>query len=498
VNPSMRILRRSFIGLAAAALSLGPAGASVLQYHGSGDRSGNLVVPALTFDKAKGVHIDPAFQAQVSGHVYAQPLYWQPPGTAAGMLLVASEDNAVTALDAATGKAIWHTTLAPPVPRSALSCGNIDPLGITGTPTIDAASQAIFLDAATMGAGGVTHLVYGLSLKDGSVLPGWPIDVAQALKAEGKTFNAHDQNERGALIILGKTVYVPFGGHFGDCGDYHGWVVGISLDAPHTVSSWETRARGGGTWAPGGISSDGTSLFVATGNTFAASTWMDGDAVLRLSPDLKAPTAAKDSFAPSNWLDLDRRDLDLGGANVMPLDVPAAGQTRPLALALGKDGKAYVLDRTNLGGVGATAGATVSTGAIRTGPAAFPASDGVFVAFQGAGAHCPSASQGNGLTMLKISGASPPQLNTAWCAALKGAGSPIVTTTDGHSNPIVWVVGAEGDNRLHGFRGDTGEVVFNGGGAADAMTGLRHFQTLIATDDHIYVAADGKVYAFAF
>ena len=73
-----------------------------------------------------------------------------------------------------------------------------------------------------------------------------------------------------------------------------------------------------------------------------------------------------------------------------------------------------------------------------------------------------------------------------------------MTTTDGHSNAIVWVVGAEGDNRLHGFRGDTGEVVFGGGGPAEAMTGLRHFQTLIATSDHLYVAADGHIYAFAF
>jgi len=71
-----------------------------------------------------------------------------------------------------------------------------------------------------------------------------------------------------------------------------------------------------------------------------------------------------------------------------------------------------------------------------------------------------------------------------------------VTTTDGRSNPIVWIVGAEGDNQLHGFRGDTGEVLLTA--PSQAMTGLRHFQTLIATQDRLYVAADGTVYAFAF
>ena len=66
-----------------------------------------------------------------------------------------------------------------------------------------------------------------------------------------------------------------------------------------------------------------------------------------------------------------------------------------------------------------------------------------------------------------------------------------MTTTDGHSNPFVWIVGAEGDNRLHGFRGDTGEPIF-----ISEMSGLRHFQTLIATEDHLYVGADERIYAF--
>jgi hypothetical protein len=30
------------------------------------------------------------------------------------------------------------------------------------------------------------------------------------------------------------------------------------------------------------------------------------------------------------------------------------------------------------------------------------------------------------------------------------------------------------------------------------MIGLRHFQTLIATEDRLYVAADGSIYAFGF
>jgi hypothetical protein len=290
---------------------------------------------------------------------------------------------------------------------------------------------------------------------------------------------------------------VPFGGHTGDCGGYHGYIVGISLSNPRSVKRWTTRARGGGIWAPGGISTDGKSLFVATGNTFDAPTWSDGEAVLRLAPDLRRSDDKKDFFTPSDWKALDVRDADLGGTNPLPLDIPTRSGNQALILALGKDGKAYLLDRKNLGGIGGSlAVETVAAGAIRTAPAAYPVADDVFVAFQGQGAHCPAPERDAGLTVLKIQSGLPPAMTTAWCAPLSGAGSPIVTTTDGRSNPIVWIVGAEGDNLLHGFKGDTGDPLFTR--PVQAMAGLRHFQTLIATEDRLYVAADGGIYAFAF
>ena len=93
---------------------------------------------------------------------------------------------------------------------------------------IDASREAIYLDAAVETPSGPRHLVFGLSLKDGTPLPGWPIDIMEALGREGQTFVARDQNQRGALAILAGNLYVPFDGHFGDCGQYRGFVVGIS------------------------------------------------------------------------------------------------------------------------------------------------------------------------------------------------------------------------------------------------------------------------------
>ncbi len=497
-------MKRRWIGWLTALLpALAIAGQShaqsVLGYHGSADRSGNFIVPALNWERARSLHLDPGFHPQFAGHLYAQPLYRQPPGSAAGVLIVATENDDVHAIDARSGNQVWTRSLGRAVALSTQPCGNIDPLGITGTPVIDEAAQVVYVAAMVGDASGAHHRVFALSLKDGAPLAGWPIDVAEALAARGQHFNTRFQNQRGALAVLDGRVYVPYGGHYGDCGDYHGWVIGISLRDPRDIVSWSTRGRGGGIWAPGGISSNGRALFVATGNTIGTSTWSDGEAVIRLMPDLRREERPQDFFAPSDWRALDERDADLGGSNPLPLNVPSIAGPKLLVLALGKDARAYLLDGNNLGGIGGSlASQTVSTRPIRTAPAAYPATEGVFVAFQGPGANCPAAQGGGNLTVLHIRAGSPPSLDTAWCGAFKGEGSPIVTTTDGRANPIVWIVGAEGDGLLHGYRGDTGEPLFNGGGSGNAMIGLRHFQTLLAAGDRLYVGADGRIYAFAF
>ena len=99
---------------------------------------------------------------------------------------------------------------------------------------------------------------------------------------------------------------------------------------------------------PAEISTDGTSLFVATGNTFGARTWSDGEAVIRLAPDLHRSDDKRDFFAPSDWEALDARDATWVVAIRFLWRVRAAAH--PLILALGKDRKAYLLDRDNSAG----------------------------------------------------------------------------------------------------------------------------------------------------
>ena len=486
-------MRNSLIAVALLFAASAHADQSVLTYHNALDRGGRYVAPGLSYERARGLRFDASFHVAFQGKVYAQPLLWRDPGSGRSELIVATEDDEVFALDAQSGAQIWKRALGRPVSGSALPCGNISPLGVTGAPVIDEQRGAFYLDAAVMRANRPRHEIFALSLADGSIEAGWPVDVATAL---GGRFDPTVQNQRGALALFKGKVFVPFSGHFGDCGDYHGFVVGVAIEEPRKVSSFETRARGGGIWAQGGVSGDGQSLFAVTGNTFGAIVCSDGEAVLRFSSHLAQPVESRDFFAPVDWRELDRRDLDMGGTAAIPLDVAGANGARKLIFTIGKSGEAYLLDRDNLGGVGgALASDRVTTNIAITSPAVWSASDGVLVVFQGNGAHCPRGEPANGLIALKIRSDPPLTMETAWCASVARAGSPIVTTTDGSSDPIVWVVGAEGDNRLHAFRADDGQPLAT---PPETMRGLHHFQTLIASENRLYVAADGTIYAFTF
>ena len=482
--------------LAAALAGSVPAAADslILTYHGALDRSGRYVMPGLTYERARGLRPDLTFNAAYRGEVYAQPLLWRDPRTGAGVLIVATEEDEVYAFDEKTGAQIWMRSLGEPATLAAgFRCGNIWPLGVTGTPVIDKARATLYLDAMVMRDNHPRHEVYAVSLADGSVESGWPVDVAKALDG---SFDPMTQNQRGALALFGGRVFIPYSGLAGDCGVYYGRVIGFSTAEPGKVVSFSTRARAGGIWAQGGVTGDGKSLFAATGNTASTKEWGDGEAVLRFGPDLARPVAERDYFAPSNWKDLDNHDLDLGGAAPIPLDVPSARGVRKLILAIGKDGNAYLLDRDNLGGIGGElASAHVTPMRAIASPAVWSAGDGVFVALEVDGANCPPDPSGKGLLVLKIRADPKPAISTAWCnKVVSHLGGPIVTTADGGSDPIVFTLGSHGDNRLYAYRGDTGELL----APPQPLLGTTNFQTLIAADGRLFVTGGGKVYAFTF
>jgi hypothetical protein len=487
----------------------GTGAANVLQFHKNASRDGLYVDAAFTKSAAANIHMDTTFTATIMGPTFAQPLYFEGGPGGKNLVIAATEQNMVYALDAATGAEVWQKKVVgdprdAPVPRAQMPCGGeIDPFGITGTPVIDPASRTIFLDAMTSSDGGMTkkHKIFALSLDDGSTRAGWPVDVS-TLTSGSTTFPSQYQSQRAALALLDGTLYVPYGGLNGDCGNYHGWVIAVPIDHPDMPKVYATTAALSGIWGPGGIASDGTSLFVTTGNAPGGAAWGHQEAVLRIGADAVFSGEATDYFAPSNWAALDSGDVDLGGSGPILVDVPGATPSA-LVVALGKNGVIYLLDRANLGGFGKGNGTTgeglasakVSSAAIIQAGAAYTTSQGTYVVLRSPGQGCPAGQSGD-LTAVKIGAANPPAPAVAWCARQGGSGSPIVTTTGDGADAMVWSLATGGTTRLLGFDGDTGAQIFNGGGSGDAMTSTSRFVTPMVASGRIFVAANSAVYAF--
>jgi len=473
-----------------------PPVVGVIQHHNDGYRDGRYVDDIFTSGDAGAAsttHLITSFAGDLTGNVYAQPLWVEngPGGNEA--FIVATESNHVTAIGA-SGATVWDQSYGPPVPLNKLPCGNINPLGISGTPYIDVASRTIYFDEMTSPDNNVTlkHMIYAVSLDDGSVRTGWPVDVSATLT----TFDSSHQNERGALQLLNGVLYVPYGGHDGDCDPYFGWVVGVPITAsgPGTPTGWHTTASRGGIWGAGSLPTDGTSIFPVTGNTSGTTTWGGGEAVLRLGAGPTFSGAKADYYTPSNWNDLDNDDLDLGGANDFLLDMPGAPYPH-LVVAPGKDQNLYLLNRDSLGGIGAELSKTqVASGELNAAGATFQTASGTYVALHVAvnssGFGCPDGNTGN-LVVAKITAGSPPTAAVVWCAPDQGLGSPIVTTTDGSSDPIVW----DANGTLWAYDGETGQKLFSGANTQMAM-GMQYFNTPIDTKGRIAVATAQRLYIF--
>lgn len=471
------------------ALPVVERGKSVTEFHGNASRDGLYVAPALTPAALGTLHRDTTFEGTVTGNVYAQPLYVQNGPGGREAFVVATEENHVTVLSG-TGSVVWDKTYGPPA-TSNLPCGNIRPLGITGTPVIDEAARTIYFDTMTTPDNNRTfqHLIYAVSLDTGATKTGWPVDFKNIVPG----VSAAHHNQRGALTLVNGVLYIPYGGHFGDCDPYRGTVVGIPVNDPARAQHWETPAKEGGIWATGGVASDGASIFAATGNTEGASSWAGGEAVLRLRPGPSFSSQPVDFFAPTNWKELDNGDVDLGGANPVLFDMPGAPVPH-LVLAFGKDANLYIGNRDNLGGVGGALSVTrVASGAMLGASAAYTTSRGAYVAMRAAYGHgnaCPVGGRGN-IAVAKIIPENPPRAQVVWCTDEK-LGSPMATK-DANGNVILW----DANDKLWAYDGDTGTKLFAGGGETDGLGGsMQYFNSPISAGGRIAVARPGKLVIF--
>jgi hypothetical protein len=230
---------------------------------------------------------------------------------------------------------LWHVRVASPSPAYQRACGNINPLGITGTPIYSARTGDVYVVAEHDGT--VGHVLFALALHTGRIR--WCRDV----DLPGATPSAMQQ--RGALAITGGRVWVSFGAQFGDCSNYKGRVVGVRLDGTGDPVVYDpSTRRQGGIWNPAGptVDAHGHLLIVsANGSSFLGDAYDHTNSVLELSFSGKL----LDSFAPANWAQNNEGDVGLGSQGVALVG-------RRWAVLGGKSGPVYVLRQGHLGGIG--------------------------------------------------------------------------------------------------------------------------------------------------
>jgi outer membrane protein assembly factor BamB len=290
-------------------------------YHLDAARTGNSATfPPVT------APLSLAWKANLDGAVYAEPIVVH------SVLVVATEGDSVYSLEPSTGDVIWKTNVGTPVPLNALPCGNIDPLGITGTPAYDPTTNTIFAVAEVTGP---HHVLFALDPDDGSVRWSRTVDLP------GDDPRTHQQ--RSALAIANGYVYIGFGGLAGDCGQYTGKVVGVPVTGSgNTISYRVPVKREGAIWATGGPVVDANgNLYVSTGNGSSTTTYDGSDSIIELSPDLEQLSL----FAPRTWAADNSRDADLG--SLSPTLTPNG-----YVFIAGKSGTGYVARQGQLGGIG--------------------------------------------------------------------------------------------------------------------------------------------------
>jgi len=398
---------------------------------------------------------------QVDGDVYAQPLVYR------STVYVATENDSVYALNAATGAVIWQRSLGTAVPSTGtgnqLPCGDITPtVGITSTPAIDPSNGRIYAVADVFSAGAVNHELFALDAATGATAVGFPV----AVDPPGSDHTAILQ--RGSLALDGGRVIIPYGGNAGDCGTYHGWLVSAAEDGSGTPTTFEVNAaageHGGAIWGAGDAPAiDGSGhVFVETGNGFGSSTTNDlQESVVELDATLNV----LDHWTPPNWAALDANDTDLG--SMEPLQVPGN-----MLFVNGKDGVGRLIAASALGTTG-----QVFSGQVCSSGGAFGApllhAGVIYVPCMG------------GLTAVSLAANDQSFTAASGLSAPSGAAGPPI-----FAGGLVWSTGWRSTNLLYGLDPASGAVRYQ-----QTMGTFDHFATPSAGGGRLFVAAGPKVSA---
>jgi uncharacterized protein (TIGR03437 family) len=332
------------------------------QHNDNGRTGANLNELVLTTANVNQQQFGKLFQRSVDGQIYAQPLYSSgidmPGKGPRNVVYVATMHNTVYAFDADDANLsapLWSVSLGPAI---ALPDANIGPpgyrdieveVGVLSTPVLSMQSNAMYVVAASKAGAQYRHTLHALNLNTGAEMFGGPVTIGGSVHGTGDgsrngtvTFISNRQLQRAALLLHSDNLYIAFAS-YGDEGPYHGWVFSYDARTLQRTAIYNTspNGEGAGIWQSGqGLAADDNGIYFLTGNgSFSLDASAVGDSFVKLDFDLKL----KDWFSPFNNADLDAADQDLGSSGV--LLIPGTN----LMVGGGKEGKFYLLRRTNLG-----------------------------------------------------------------------------------------------------------------------------------------------------
>lgn len=459
-SPRARALALVLLCASLALALAGQAAAAIVTGGGDELRTGwypesSSISPQLV----SGGSFGQMWSAGVEGSVYAQPLL------ANGTLLVATEKNLVYGLDPSTGAQKWSRSLGTPWNPADIGCADLTPtIGVTSTPVIDTATGIAYMTHKTYASGTsgpARWYMDAIGLATGVEQPGFPVELSGAAQnAPARTFSPTTQLQRPGLLLMGGVVYAAFGAHC-DVKPWQGWIFGVSTAGKVTARYVDnTTKEGAGIWQSGsGLTSDGagTILFTtgnggapsqpAAGNTPPADL---GESVVRVRVQGDGSLKAVDFFAPFNGPTLDESDADFasGGITGLPSEYFGTAAFAHLAVADGKQGYVYLLNRDSLGGVSQGPGGSDNViqrlgprGGVWSRPGVWPGDGGYVYIPTSSG-----TSGGGNLDVYKygVSGTGMPSLSLAASSPDAfgwGSGAPVITS-DGMSSgsALVWIV----------------------------------------------------------
>jgi hypothetical protein len=404
------------------------------------------------------------FTTSVNGQVYAQPV------VVAGTLIVATENNYIYGMNPATGAVNWSRSVGPAWPASTVSCGDLTPnIGITSTPVYDPATGSVFFTAKVNDGPDANNphwYMHSIDPATGAERSGWPV-VIQGKPSNDPTnaFNPATAFNRAGLLLLDGVVYAGFASHC-DHQPYVGYVAGVKTTTPAMSTLWSAEAgrssAGAGIWeSGGGLVSDGSGrIILSTGNGVSPPPGPGSsppstlaESVVRLQVNADGTLSARDFFSPSNNGTLDQNDTDLGSGGPLALPNNFGTTSHPhLLVQDGKDGRVFLLDRDNLGGMGQAGGGDNVVGV--TGPyngmwghPAFWGGDGGYVyTIENAGylRALKYGVNGSGNPVLSSAGVSPATFGYT-------SGSPVVTSNGSTAgSAVVWIVYSDGSSGTNG------------------------------------------------